>query len=359
MTGTVRAVVQTAPRTFEVRAFAPPRVGDDDGVLRVEACGICGTDLETFSGRIPLRGAAVPGHEPVGVVEAIGSAAAARWGVAVGDRVVVRAEIGCGACAACATDGACSTPRGNHGFVPVDEAPGLWGGFAEMMYLAPGSLPLRIDAHVPARRAALFNLLGAGFAWAVAAPGLAPGASVAVLGPGQRGLACLVAAREVGAGVVVVTGRGSVDAHKLALARSLGADRTVDVEADDAVDAVMAVTGGRGADVVVDTTPHAAAPLRDAVAMVRPGGTIVLAGLKGPEGVDGFPVDAVAMKAVTLRGVRAVDPASLRRAIALLEADRPALDAFHTHHFGLEQAARAVECLGSPEVRAVAVTVEA
>lgn len=155
-----------------------------------------------------------------------------------------------------------------------------------------------------------------------------------------------------------MTGRGSVDAHKLDLAADFGADRIVDVERDDAVAAVLAATGGVGVDVVVDTTPHASGPVRDAIAMVRPGGTVVLAGLKGAAGIDGFPSDEVAVKALTLRGVRGVDRRSFRRAIRLIEAAHRPLDRLHTHHFPLEAAAAAVQTLGDPAARAVAVTVE-
>jgi threonine dehydrogenase-like Zn-dependent dehydrogenase len=227
-----------------------------------------------------------------------------------------------------------------------------------MMYLAPTSVPIAIDPRIPARLAALYNPLGAGFAWAVSAPGLRYGDTIAVLGPGQRGLACVIAATATGAALVVVTGVGSSDGHKLALASELGADVVIDVEQEDPVERVLAATSGLGVDVVVDTTPHATRPVLDAVRMARPGGTIVLAGLKGGP-VPGFPSDEVAMRRLTIRGVRAVDHRSFRQAVRLIESGRVSVDRLHTHHFTLENAAAAVRALASSgDSQAVSVTIE-
>ena len=83
------AMVQTAPRKLEARELPLPEIGDEDALIRIEACGICGSDVEQYHGalRIPLP--VVPGHEPLGIVEKIGDRAAMRWGVDVGDRVAV------------------------------------------------------------------------------------------------------------------------------------------------------------------------------------------------------------------------------------------------------------------------------
>ena len=94
----VRAMVQTGAGKLELQRFDRPEIGDNDGLLRVEACGICGTDTETFRGAIPINYPVIPGHEPVGRIEEIGSRAAQRWGLEAGDRVVVQAEFGCGRC---------------------------------------------------------------------------------------------------------------------------------------------------------------------------------------------------------------------------------------------------------------------
>jgi threonine dehydrogenase-like Zn-dependent dehydrogenase len=130
----------------------------------------------------------------------------------------------------------------------------------------------------------------------------------------------------------------------LALAGELGADVTVDVEHDDLDERVREHTSGRGVDIVIDTTPHAAQPVRDAVRIVRLGGTIVLGGLKGHL-VDGFPVDEVAMKALRVIGVRGVGAESYRTAIELLGSGRFPVERLRTHTFTLDQAEHAVRVL--------------
>src|SRR5947209_19398146 len=99
MADMVRAVVMTAPRTFELQEFPRPVIGPDEGLLRVEACGICGTDIEQYQGalhgtNLPHRYPMIAGHEPLGIIEELGENAARRWGVRAGDRV----EIGRASC---------------------------------------------------------------------------------------------------------------------------------------------------------------------------------------------------------------------------------------------------------------------
>src|SRR2546426_1136952 len=103
---TVRAVVLTKPKTLEAREFPRPAIGADDALLRIEACGICGSDYEQYEGAQPQHEdytpyPVIPGHEPLGVIEEVGRQAAARWGVSEGDRVAVRSGYGCGHCEAC------------------------------------------------------------------------------------------------------------------------------------------------------------------------------------------------------------------------------------------------------------------
>ena len=95
------AMVQTGPRKLEQRDLPIPDVGHDDAILRIEACGICGSDHEQFAGVLPVPYPLIPGHEPLGTIEKIGDGAAARWGVDVGDRIAVETMLGCHACANC------------------------------------------------------------------------------------------------------------------------------------------------------------------------------------------------------------------------------------------------------------------
>lgn len=207
----------------------------------------------------------------------------------------------------------------------------------------------------PPSLAAPYNPLGAGFDWAQAVPNLTVGQSIAILGPGQRGLAAVIAAREAGASRIVVTGLAR-DEHKLALAREFGADVTVDVESEDAVAAVRAANDGRGVDVVLDVTAYATDPVVDAMEMARRGGTVVLAGLKGSHRVPDFASDRIVMRQLTVKGVLGVGHDSFRKAVALIESGRYPLEKMQTHTFPLDQAEQAILALAGGE--AISVTIQ-
>src|SRR5262252_2752375 len=136
MADMVRAAVQTGPRQIELREFPRPATGPDDGLLRVEANGICGSDVETFRGHMGgPRPAFIPGHEPLGIIEEIGDRAAERFGVQAGDRVAVGVLVPCRACQDCRSGRYdCWRHRKyGHGVTSIDSAPTLSGGLAEYM----------------------------------------------------------------------------------------------------------------------------------------------------------------------------------------------------------------------------------
>ncbi|MFB4304555.1 zinc-binding dehydrogenase [Actinomadura sp. GTD37] len=365
--GTARAVLQRAPRNLDVVELPLPDVGPDDALLAVEACGICGTDVEQYSGAlfdsIGPTSPFVPGHEPVGRIAAIGGRAARRWGLAEGDRVAVEPALPCGACRECRTGRYTLCAGWDHypmsyGFIPAKIPPALWGGFADRMYLHPNSVVHRLSDAVDPTTAATFNALAAGVEWAVEVPGTRAGDCVVVLGAGQRGLACVLAARAAGAAQVIVTGLAS-DRHKLDLALELGATATVEADGGGVPEKVLAAAGGVPADVVIDVASYDTTTVLDAMAIARRGGTVVLAGLKGGRPVPGWVSDDVVVKGLRVQGVRAVGHTSFRRAVALIEAgDRP-LHRLVTHTFALPDAAEAVETLAGdrPGARPVSVVI--
>jgi len=347
---TVRAAVLVKPKTLEFREFPRPAIGADDALLRIEACGICGSDYEQYEGAAPMHEdymqyPVIPGHEPLGVIEEIGAHAKQRWSVTEGDRVAVRSGYGCGRCAACARHEprACRTRGGTYGYTDVNKPPHLWGGYAEHMYLSSHSVVKKMDPRIPPGVAVMFNPLAAGLSWAGTIPATAPGDRVVVLGAGQRGLCCVIAARAVGAKQIVVTGL-SRDARKLALARELGADVTIDVEKEEVVARAREATGG-GAEVVVDTTPYAPQSLNHAIAIALRKGRIVVAGLKGQKLARELPVDDIIYKELTIRGVLSMSVDDTFRAIDLIESGRYPFDRMHTHTFPLEQAEDAIHAL--------------
>ncbi|MCV7074669.1 zinc-dependent alcohol dehydrogenase [Mycobacterium szulgai] len=321
-----RALVLDAPRSLVAREFRLPDIGADDALVRVEACGLCGTDHEQYTGELSGGFAFVPGHETVGTIEVIGARAAQRWGVSAGDRVAVEVFQSCRQCAQCLSGEYRRCIRHGladmYGFIPADRPPGLWGGYAEYQYLAPDSMVLPVSGDLRPEVATLFNPLGAGIRWGATVPGTKTGDVVAVLGPGIRGLCAAAAAKEAGAGFVLVTGAGPRDAERLALAAQFGADLAVDVTVEDPVAALSRATGGL-ADVVVDVTAKAPAAFAQAIALARPAGTVVVAGTRGfGSGAPGFSPDVVVVKELRVIGALGVDTPAYRAALDLLRSGR-------------------------------------
>jgi threonine dehydrogenase-like Zn-dependent dehydrogenase len=339
------AMVLSAPRTLEPRELDVPEIDADSALLRVEACGICGSDYEQFEGVLRTPTPVIPGHEPLGVIAKIGDRAAKRWGVDVGDRVAVENMISCRFCVAClgGRSHLCEK-RMIYSYVPLSEAPGLYGAYAQYLWLHPNSVLHKIDPALPASLAVMFNPLGAGFRWAVEIPQTKPGDTVLILGPGQRGLASVLACRAIGAGTILVPGRAA-DRPKLALAREFGADHTIDVENEDVRRRVRELTNGRGADVVIDVSSYAVEPVAAALDYVAPGGAVVLAGVKGFKPIPDFVSDKLVMKEVRVLGAIGVTSSAYRAAIRLIESGRTPLELMHTHDFALRDAERAIRTL--------------
>ncbi|HEV8297950.1 MAG TPA: zinc-binding dehydrogenase [Acidimicrobiales bacterium] len=323
--GAATALVLDAPRQLTRRTFAIPRVGVDDAVLRVEACGLCGTDHELFTGTIHWPAGFIPGHETVGVIEAIGERAATRWGVAAGERVAVGNRRACRECTRCMSGDLAGCERfgseKSYGMYTASEPPGLWGGYATHHYLAPESVVHPVPAGIDPVVATMFNPLAAGLHWAVATPALQPGEVVAVLGPGVRGIAAAVAAKAAGASTVLVTGFGPRDLPRLHAAQELGADIVVDVASNDPIDALRS-HAGRLADVVVDVTARSGDAFGQALELAAPRARVVCAGVRGNGVTATFEPDIISMRELQLIGVRGVSSQSQHAAVDLIASGR-------------------------------------
>jgi alcohol dehydrogenase len=169
--------------------------------------------------------------------------------------------------------------------------------------------------------ATAFNPLGAGIRWAVTVPNTQPGAVVAVLGPGIRGLSSAAAAKDAGAAFVMVTGAGERDHPRLEAARAFGADLVVDVLEEDPVRALR-TAAGHLADVVVDVTARAPGALGQAVNLARAEGTIVVAGTRTTNETPGFVPDLIVYKELRIVGALGVDVEEYQAALALLASGR-------------------------------------
>lgn len=345
-----RAIVQTGSRQLEMREFPLPQIGEDDALLKVEGCGICGSDWSQYIGESEgyIRYPIVPGHEPVGIIAEIGSKAAKRWGVKEGDRVVIDPAVPCGYCRNClhgdynVCNGKDHIPYLGHVPVGVNDT-ALWGGYADYMYLDPHSLVHKISSSIPAELASLYNPLGSGISWAVQRPGTSMGDTIVILGCGQRGLCSVIAAKNIGAACIIVTGLKR-DAAKLALAKEFGADHVIIADESDVVEDVRKIVPG-GADVVLDTTPNYSKSVNHAVAIVRPNGTIGLAGTHGSDLVSGLKSDLIVRNNLKIIGMAAVPFRTTEIAVQLIESRRFPLEKMHTHTIPLEQTEYALQLL--------------
>ncbi len=353
MAKTARAAVLHGDQRFEVRTYPVPDIADDSGLIRVTACGICGTDVEQYAGKFQNY-PVIPGHEPVGIIERIGDKAARKWGVDVGDMVAIEPMIACGECDTCRRGLKTCRKYGvtSYGFFPLDTPPYLLGGYAEYMYLHPDTVLHKFAPNTDPVMASFYNPLGAGFSWTAKAAETKPGDTVVIQGAGQRGLMCLIAAREAGAAKIIVTDLAAAR-WKLDLALQFGASHAIAADKEDPVKAVHDITGGLGADVVLDVSGTHQKPVVDAIKMVRPGGTVVVAALKY-RGLSDFRLDDMTFKAVTLRGVLSVDSDSYRPAMALIASGKYPLRDLHTHTLTLDHAERAIKLLAGqvPDERA-------
>lgn len=338
-------MVMTAKRELTAMDLEIPDIDDDAAILKLEACGICGSDYEQFEDMLRTPLPVVPGHEPLGVIAKIGDRAAARWGVDVGDRVAVETMLSCRHCDPCLGGRyhLCDN-RMIYSYVPLTEWPGLWGGYAQYMYLHPNSVVHKVDASLEPELAVMFNPLGAGFRWAVEMPNTQPGDTVVIQGPGQRGLASVVACRAVGAGKIIVTGV-EADAEKLKIAKLFGADHTIDVDNENPVHRVKELTNGAGADVVIDVSAYATKPVADAMRMVKTGGKVVLAGVKGFKPVDEFVSDYIVTREIQVQGAMGVTSTGYKAAINFIESRQVDLMQMHTHNFPLAEAEVAIKTL--------------
>jgi threonine dehydrogenase-like Zn-dependent dehydrogenase len=322
----VLAVVKTRPAAgIELLDRPEPAITrPDDVLLRVAACGICGSDLQYYQWHDHLADEItlprILGHEVAGTVIEVGDAVTE---FVPGDRVVSESWARCGRCQPCRLGHAnlCEQLlRIGHtidgGMAPLIVVPEI------SLYPIPDSLSFGEAATLKPLGVALHSFERAGFA---------PGDTVAVVGPGTIGLLSCLVAKAAGAGGIALIGLAR-DARRLALAREFGF-ATVDASQTDPVTAVREMTGGRGAHLVIEAS-GGPATLDLAAALARPGGGVSLVGLAAPGQVH---TKELVMKELTIWGSLTRLPSTWYRAIALAASGAVDLAPLITHRLPLEQ----------------------
>ncbi|HEX5868644.1 MAG TPA: zinc-dependent alcohol dehydrogenase, partial [Beijerinckiaceae bacterium] len=288
MSSTMRAaVVRAFDRPLAIEEVPVPQPGPGEILVRIEASGVCHTDLHAARGDWPVKPNLpfIPGHEGVGLVAAVGAGVTdVREGDAVG---VPWLHSACGRCTYCVTgwETLCESQR-NTGY-------SVNGGFAEYV-VAPSAYV----GHLPpgADFAAMAPILCAGVTTykGLKETDARPGEWVAISGVGGLGHVAVQYAKAMGFHVAAI----DVDPAKLALARRLGADLTVDGREPDAAETLVRETGGGAHGVLVTAVSTGA--FGQAIAMVRRRGTVALVGL--PPGDFPLPIFPVVLKRITVRG---------------------------------------------------------
>lgn len=328
-------------------------------LVRILCTTLCGTDIEIWSGKMTFPGMLpmVLGHEMVGEIVAVGEDTRDALGRALGpgDRIGW-SESTCGACHGCTVlrePVACSA-RG-YGFLQRSDAwPHATAGLCEYAYVVPGAAKLLLPAETPDTWAAMAGCAAKTVLRAFSrVGGVRPGSRVVVQGSGALGLFATAVARISGAGSVVTVG---APASRLALAREFGADETVDIAGGSAaaVDRVRELTGGHGADLVLD---FAGAPSvgREAVEMAAQRGRVVVVGSTGP-GSEALALGTVMGKELTVVGSLNGDIADYHDAIGFFTSfgDRMPWDRLFGTPVGLSRASARIEAMSRhEEIKAV------
>ncbi len=334
-------------KNIAVRDYPIPDIKDDDALLEMEVVGVCSSDVAAYVGktvRLQKYFPLILGHEILGHVVEAGETFIARHGVKVGDRVLVECAFGCGWCRSCVSGNYVQCEKTcRYGLtMSAKNPPHLWGGYGEYLYLSPRAMVHKIDPSLPAEAAVNVSaVLGNAVRWLVHMGGASIGDTVVIEGPGPQGLASVIAAKEAGASKIIVTGM-TKDADRLEMARSFGAQYTIDAEREDPVASVREITGGEMADIVIDNTGSGKGAVL-ALDLARQGGTFVMPGLYGTDKEVPLLLDKIVLKEIRILGAYTHNANSVVPAIKIAESRRYPLEKMVTHRYPLGKAGEALQ----------------
>jgi len=287
----VKSLVLTEPKVLRIQESPTPDLAADEALIRVKACGICGSDVHGYDGssgrRIPPL---IMGHEAAGVIEGMGAKVE---GFSLGDRVTFDSTVYCGECEYCLEGKvnlcdrrmvlgvSCGEYRRHGAFAEYVAVP------SRILYKLPPSLPFEHAAMIEAVSVAVH---------AVGRVKFQPGDASVVVGAGMIGLLLVQAARAAGCDRVIAV---DLDRDRLKLAKELGATQSINPLESDTIETILGATAGQGVRVsfeVVGSTPT----VETAIQATRKGGAVVLVGNLAPQ-VE-FPLQSVVTREITLFG---------------------------------------------------------
>lgn len=305
----MKVAVLTGVEKLTIEEKPVPKVGPGEALVKVEVCGICGTDVHAYlSGSLYPLGT-VMGHEPAGTVVEIGAGVE---DFQTGDRVVLYGFASCGKCPACrrGLDYYCAD-RSDHGLGSSTQWDGAYAKYVWVPYA--DKMLVRIPEKITFEEATLADPFGAPLR-AVRCSRFKPGDAVAVLGAGPIGLLAIQLLKASGAGQIICT---EISPQRAAIAKKLGADCVLDpIEEREALaNRVVDMTGGLGVDIAFECAGTPAA-FQQSLDLVRPGGQVMAVGVIEQE----TPVNpfVIVIKELDLRGSLACSRHELQLALGLL-----------------------------------------
>lgn len=328
----MKALVYLGNGNIELRQHRKPQIAQPtDAIVKVSKTSLCGTDLHILKGDVPsCEAGRVLGHEGVGVVEAAGAGVSV---FKVGDKVVISCISACGKCAAChkLMYSHCETG----GWLLGNSIDGTQAEYVRIPYADTSLHRIAADAD-PEALLMLSDILPTAMECGALNGKVQPGASVAIVGAGPIGLAALLAVQLFSPVAIIVI---DLDENRLKLATKLGATSVVNSGNGNPEKAVFKLTGGRGADTVIEAVglPETFALCQQIVA---PGGTIANIGVHGTK-VD-LHLESLWSRNIQI-AMGLVDTVSTPQLLRLVTAKKIDPKVLITHHFALEDAVKAYE----------------
>lgn len=351
----VRVAVKTGPEQTTLVSYPRPTLAPDEGLLKIESCGVGGAEPEIYRAADKWLPIAM-GHQIVGTIAEMGSEAAKIWPVRPGERVVIQEYLPCKSCKWCLQGEYRFCPRADFfgggnpqrfGLIDPGDAPHLVGGFAEYIRLPWNTVFHKIPQDLPAKLATLAIPLGNGIQWATLDVNAGPGKVVLIIGPGQQGLGAVLGAKDAGAAKIILAGKGQRDRARLALAPLLGADHTIDVAQESLTDGIRRIVGADGGlDVVVDTTGDPGGANMDQYLQLANYGAWLWVNCMD----RGVPVKSVKQKYLTVRSGRGRSWQAVETALRIITSRRFPLEQMCTHTFGLDEVDLAIKATAGREV---------
>lgn len=353
MNSKVYAAVLEKPYGFELKSYDKPRLNDEDILMKVELCGICGSDIHFWKGKLGTKDAKILGHEFIGRVEDAGIKALEKRGLEIGDVIAAEIVIPCYKCEWC--------KQGKYNLCKEDEQSlssdygrqfgcniaitrpptPLWGGFAQYLYVPPEAIVHKYPKNIDLKEAVMTEPFATAL-HAVNISGLKENDSCIISGPGTIGLCIVQAAKLKGAKPIILVGTEE-DKHRLKIGSEMGADYCIG--SDNAMSEVKQILS-HGADITFDASGSINAELFSLQALKRGGKCIFVGITNGKELTFDCDKDLI-FKETTIMGC--ILNGGYTEAVDLIKNKKVSLSHLVTHEFGLKNINEAFRFLDKKE----------